>query len=285
MDAPSSDSPSSDSPTQNSDAEDTPASSASEADTSKKRDTEVGSSSGKESPPHTQHTNDPTTGVRNNKRKHYLPPQVRKHARPQKQRTCTSSADTPPLNQSKRKRQSQIQIRKPSRPRKQPKGPTGGPQADHPPLEATNITHNRRSIEQLITYIHSTRPTSSATTRRRHRQARVGVEAVSGKRGAVGTATSAHDAPGEDQPTPAHTTDTQHASLHTEGSSRRTLQWTHTTPPPPTNEGRFRGRSPASPTTTTPTHNNTLIHNIPAHHKEKHTTSDTQPQGKRDTAQ
>jgi hypothetical protein len=86
-----------DSPTQNHDAEDTPASSASEADTSKKRDREVGSSPEKESPLHTQHTDDPTTGVRNNRRKHYLPPQVRRHARPQKQRLCTSSADTPPL--------------------------------------------------------------------------------------------------------------------------------------------------------------------------------------------
>ena len=226
----------------------------------------------------------PQPQTRNTKRKHYLPPQVRKHARPQKRRTYTSLADASPPNLSKRKRQTQIQLRKPSRPRKQSKGPTEGPQADLP-LEDVNITHKRRSIYQLIAYIHSTRPTSAATTRRRQRQVRVGVEEVSGKRRAVRTATSAHDATGEDQPTPAHTTDTQHASLLTERSARRTLQWIHTTPPSPSNEGRFRGRSPASPTPTTPTHNNTPTHITPAQHKEKHTTSVTQLQGERDTSQ
>jgi len=179
-------------------------------------------------------TNTGDTGVptRNTKRKHYLPPQVRKHARPQKRQALTSLADVSPPTHLKRKRQLSIQIRKPCRPRKQQKSPTEGPQADHPPSEDNNTTHKRRSIDQLIAYIHSTRPSSAASTRRRQRQARVGVEEGNGKRRAVRTATSAHDATGEDQPTPAHTTDTQHASLPTEGRVRRTLQWTHTTPPP-----------------------------------------------------
>ena len=234
------------------------------------------------SSPNTCDTGVPT---RNTKRKHYLPPQVRKHARPQKRQALTSLADVSPPTHLKRKRQLSIQIRKPCRPRKQQKSPTEGPQADHPPSEDNNTIHKRRSIDQLIAYIHSTRPSSAASTRRRQRQARVGVEEGNGKRRAVWTATSAHDATGEDQPTPAHTTDTQHASLLTEGRARRTLQWTHTTPPPPSNEGRFRGRSPASPSPTTSTHNNTPTHITPAQRKEKHTTSATQPQGERDTTQ
>ena len=209
----------------------------------------------------------------------------RNHARPKKKRASTSPTEHPSLNPTKRKRQPHIQIRRPSRPRKQSKGPLGSPQEDQPTQESSTRTYNRRSIEQLTAYIHSTRHTITTESRQRHGNEGVKDGAVSGTEGAGKTAPRVHGASGEDRPTLARTTDTQHASPRKGGRSIRTVQWTHTTPPPPSIVGRFRGRSPATPTLTTATHNNTPIHITPAQQKTKHTSSNTQPQGRRSTTQ
>jgi hypothetical protein len=121
-----------------------------------------------------------THSERNPKRKHHQSPQVRKPARPRKQRVIINRADDATIDRPKRKRQTPIQIRKQPRPQKQPKGSGTAPPTNTEPIESlTQSPHIRRSIPELIAYIHN-RP-NAVDPRRKRGKARVRGGGVGGR--------------------------------------------------------------------------------------------------------